>query len=447
MKAFSEMNLEPTIVEALRRINFINATDVQEQVIPLALQGKDLIVRAKTGTGKTAAFLVPIKQMGRQSRDPEALIIVPTRELALQISEFAKKLGTDSRSVAVVYGGASINVQIDALRRNPGIVIGTPGRIIDLMERGALRVEKIRFLVLDEGDTMLDIGFIDDLEFILSRTPGNKQTMLFSATMPDKIVQVAKRYMHDMTILKIGKPDELVVTQIKHLYAVAENREKFATLLAYIKQYNPKKAIIFAQTQYAASAIHDALEGQGYSSILLHGGLTQARREQSLRQFKGGARFMIATNVAARGIDIFGVSDIINFDIPDDPHIYVHRVGRSARMDASGRAFTITVPSERENVKDIEYIARIRMERIGLDPSPFRNIRVFGKRDRNRDFGNGRRDFGSRGRGRGGDRGGGHGQHNDRHEGHERHRGRQDRHDSSRVYYLNKESGSDSRAR
>ncbi len=439
MKAFSEMNLNPSIVEALKRINFINATDVQEQVIPIALQGKDIIVRAKTGTGKTASFLVPIRQLSRPSRFPEALIIVPTRELAVQISEVAKKLSIDGRGVAVAYGGASINVQIDALRRNPSLIIGTPGRIIDLIERRALDVEKIRFLVLDEADTMLDIGFIEDLEYILSKTPHDKQTMLFSATMPDKIVQVARRYMHDITTLKIGAPDELVVTKIRHLYAVTEGWQKFATMLAYIKQYNPKKAIIFAQTQYAASAIYEALTGQGYDAILMHGGLTQAKREQNLRRFKGGARFLIATNVAARGIDIAGISDIINFDIPDDPHVYVHRVGRSARMETSGRAFTITVPNDREYVKDIEYIAKITMERIGLDPTPFKHIRVFGK--------GGAREF--RERGGGGGRFGGRGGGSDRFGG-RRGGGRPERHreeqSGPRVYYSNR-GRSDSRAR
>ncbi len=410
LKPFSEMGLNPQLVEALKRINFINATDVQEQVIPVAMQGKDIVVRAKTGTGKTCAFLVPIKQMSRPSREPEALIIVPTRELALQILEMTNRLGYGNRNVAVVYGGASINMQIQSLKRNPSIVIGTPGRIIDLMERGELRIESIRFLVLDEADTMLDIGFIDDIEFILSKTPGSKQTLLFSATMPDKIIQVARRYMHDMQVIKVGTGDELVVTKIKHLYVVSEGRQKFGALLAYIKQYNPKKAIIFAQTQYAASAIHDALQQQGYEAILLHGGLTQARREHSLRQFKGGARFMIATNVAARGIDILGVSDVINFDLPEDPHIYVHRVGRSARMDADGRAFSITVPQEREIVKDIEYMAKIHLERISLNTAPYSNIQIFRRSGRGPDFRRGGQDQGRGhwGHGRQGDtRGGG----------------------------------------
>ncbi len=436
MKPFSEMGLNPSLVEALKRINFINATDVQEQVIPLALQGKDIVVRAKTGTGKTCAFLIPIKQMGATTRDPEALIIVPTRELAVQIRDMANKLRFDHHGVAVVYGGASINVQMDELRRNPNIVVGTPGRIIDLMERGALRVQNIRFLVLDEADTMLDIGFIDDIERILSDTPSTKQTLLFSATMPEKILSVARRHMHDMMFLKIGAEEELVVNKIKHLYAVVDQRQKFGALLAYVKQYNPKKAIIFAQTQYAASAIHDALREQGLDSILLHGGLTQARREASLRQFKGGAKFMIATNVAARGIDIQGVSDVINFDLPDDPHTYVHRVGRSARMNAEGRAFTITTQQESEAVKDIEYIARIKMERIGLNTAPFAHIRVFKGGGRRHDFHSGR-GGGHQGGGRGG------GWNRDDHRGH--HQGGGHGHRGGRPY--GERGSSDTRVR
>lgn len=382
MKYFSEMNLRHELVEALKRMNFIKATDVQEQVIPIALEGKDVIVRAKTGTGKTCAFLIPIMQHHSQGRGPEALIIVPTRELALQISEVANKLTWHRNEIAVVYGGASINLQIQNLRRNPRIIIGTPGRIIDLMERNELQLNGIRFLVLDEADTMLDMGFIEDIEFIMSKTPKTKQALLFSATMPDKIINVARRHMHEFSFLKIGNEEELVVSQIKHFYTVVENRMKFATLLAYIKDYNPRKAIIFVQTKYAANSIHEALKRQGVDAILMHGGLTQAKREHSLRTFKRGAQVLIATNIAARGLDIAGITDVINFDIPDDPHVYVHRVGRSARMEADGRAFTIVRADQKELVKDIEYMANITMEKINLDAGRFSHIRVFERHDR-----------------------------------------------------------------
>lgn len=413
MKSFSEMNLNHPLVEALKRMNFVNPTDVQEKVIPIAVGGKDLIVRAKTGTGKTCAFLIPIKQMSRPSRDLEALIIAPTRELALQITGVANKLRLHQEpEVVTVYGGASINNQISALRRNPRIVVGTPGRILDLIDRGALRIDRIRFLVLDEADTMFDMGFIEDIEKILEQTPREKQTLLFSATMPEKIVNVARRHMHDFSMLQIGDEDEVIVSKIRHIYAVVDNRLKFAALLAYIDSVTPKKAIIFAQTQYAADAIYEAMHKRELSVVLMHGGLSQAKREQALRQFKVNGRFLIATNVAARGIDIAGISDIINFDIPDDPHTYVHRVGRSARMNTDGRAFTIVGSDQRNIVRDIEYMTKIKMERIILDTHKYKDIQVFRRRNwhggegrRGTDRG-GRRDrgYGGRREGRGGGR-------------------------------------------
>jgi ATP-dependent RNA helicase DeaD len=380
MKAFSEMGLNPGVIDALKRMNFVNATDVQEQVVPIALKGRDMIVRAKTGTGKTGAFLISIYQMGQQGSGTESLIIAPTRELAIQIADVAGKLAPDrNRNIPVVYGGASINTQIQAIKRNPNMVIGTPGRVIDLIDRGVLKVGNIRFMVIDEADTMLDMGFIEDIEYILSKTPSTKQTLLFSATMPDKIIRVAENYMKNIFQLKVGDEDEIVVAKIKHFYAVSENRMKFATLLAYVKDYAPKKAIIFAQTQYAANALYEGMRKQKFDVVLMHGGLTQARRESELRRFRSGAQFLIATNVAARGIDIAGISDIINFDVPNDPHTYVHRVGRSARMDTDGRSFTIISSNQRDSVRDIEYIANIKMERINIDAGQFKDIIIFNR--------------------------------------------------------------------
>lgn len=410
MKQFSEMNLKPELVEALKRINFVTATDVQEKVIPIALSGEDVIVRAKTGTGKTCAFLIPIIQnASRHSTLPEVIIIAPTRELALQISDVATKLAARGREdVAIVYGGASINVQVQHLKRNPKFVIGTPGRIIDLIERKALRLEQIKFLVLDEADTMLDMGFLEDIEFIMSKTPNQKQTMLFSATIPQRIRDVAKSHMHNIKYLSIGAEEEIIVSKIKHYYSVSDGRLKFATLMAYIKKFSPKKAIIFVQTQHAANAIDRALREQKVHTVLMHGGLTQSKREQALKAFRGSAQLLIATNIAARGIDIVGVSDVINFDVPDDPNIYVHRVGRSARMDADGKAFSIVAPAQRNVVRDIEYVGKIQMQKIELDPRPYSGIRVFDNRNANFN----RERFGRRpnSEGRNG-HGGGHGRH------------------------------------
>jgi len=378
LKEFKELQLKPELVSALANIGFTTMTEVQEASIPVALSGKDMIVRAKTGTGKTGAFMVPILQTMQRERVTNALIIAPTRELALQITEMIEKVSRPlGYSIVTVYGGASINVQLSLLRRGANIVVGTPGRIIDLMERGALDLGHIRFLVLDEADTMLDMGFIEDVEYIISRSPFERQTMLFSATMPKGVVDVARHHMKDdfKTII-VGKEEELTVNTITHNYFFAKGKMKYAALLAYIKQYNPQKTIIFSRTKHDANVIHMILRKQGYNAMLMHGGLTQAKREKSLDSFRLGAQFMIATNVASRGLDIDNVTDIINFDAPEDPHVYVHRVGRSARMGRDGRAFTIVGYDEKGLIRAIEYDANVRMQQIELKVDDFMNLDV-----------------------------------------------------------------------
>jgi len=371
MKKFSELGLDNRIVELLNRNGFIEPTEVQEKAVPIALEGKDLIVRSKTGTGKTYAFMLPILDRAKRGEHVGALVLAPTRELALQIAAMTRKVDANGKGVTVVYGGASINVQIQELRRKPTIVIGTPGRVLDLIERGALDISRIQFMVLDEADMMLDMGFIDDIERILALTPAQKQTMVLSATIPDAIVSIARRHMRDPVKIVVGKEEELVVNTITHFYSIADYRGKFATLLAYIKKYNPSKAIVFARTKHMADILYDFMKSKGFDVILMHGGLTQAKRERSLGEFRRGARFMIATNVAARGLDISGISDIINFDVPDDPNLYVHRSGRSARMNADGRSFTIINESQRDLITQIKNLANIRIERLDLDTREF----------------------------------------------------------------------------
>ncbi|MDE1868896.1 MAG: DEAD/DEAH box helicase [Candidatus Micrarchaeota archaeon] len=362
----------------MAKIGFTAATEVQERAIPIVLQGKDIVTRAKTGTGKTAAFTVPIIQRGGFDHRVKALIIVPTRELALQVSVFAEKLGHMLNfRVTTVYGGASINVQIDHLRRGVDIVVGTPGRIIDLMERDELRLENLKYLVLDEADIMLDMGFIEDIEFILSKTPVNKQTMLFSATMPREILSIARRNMReDHATVTVGAEEDVTVNTITHNYFTANGRQKFAALLAYVNQYNPKKCIIFTSTKHASDLVHALLVNQGLNAILLHGGLTQAKRERSLAAFKKGAQFMIATNIASRGLDIADVTDVINFDAPDEPNVYIHRVGRSARMGKNGRAFTLFSSDQRGVMNSIKYRANIEMHEISLNLEPYKDIEI-----------------------------------------------------------------------
>jgi ATP-dependent RNA helicase DeaD len=372
------MQLKPELVNAILSVGFAAPTEVQDQAIPVVLTGKDVIVRAKTGTGKTAAFIVPIIQNMPRTSGISALVIVPTRELALQVATFADQLGRHMHiRTTTVYGGASMNVQISALQRGVNIVVGTPGRLIDLIERGALRLDTVRFVVLDEADRMLDMGFIEDVDYILSKTSQNRQMMLFSATMPRAINDIARHHMReDVVTISVGSEEEPIVETISHSYTFAKGRMKLATLLAYIDQMSPKKCIIFSRTKHESELIHELLMKKGYDATLLHGGLTQARREHSLHSFKAGAKFLIATNIASRGLDIADVTDIVNFDAPDTPENYIHRVGRSARMGKEGRAFTILGFDERGLLNAIQHDTNIKMQELHLNPEKYNDFEM-----------------------------------------------------------------------
>lgn len=394
MKEFGELNLKQELLEALRNMGFRNMTEVQEMAIPVLLQHKDLIVRSKTGSGKTGAFLVPIMQSIEPKGYPQAIVIVPTRELAVQVSTVAHKLSHRSGiGVTVVYGGASINVQMQNLRRGPDIVVGTPGRILDLMDRGALRLNRLKYVVLDEADLMLDMGFIEDVEEILSFTPKERQTVLLSATMPREITEIARRHMKsDAVKLTIGEEEELTVETITHSYFIGSGRVKFAALMAYIGKFDPKKCIIFTSTQRESEYVHRFLAQNGIDAIVMHGGMTQAMRERSLHAFKNQARFLISTNLASRGLDIPDITDIINFDAPDDPRVYVHRVGRSARMGKNGRAFTIFGYDQESLMQATQRAANVKMSHMDLDTAKYKDMRL-------PEMSRGRRSFGGFNRG------------------------------------------------
>ncbi len=385
---FEEIGLNDEIVKSLTMMNIFEPTDVQLESIPKIFAGKDAIIRAKTGTGKTLAILLPLIQKLKENRgrgEPRLLILAPTRELALQISGVAMKLINRNR-VITVYGGSSINIQIGALRSGVDIVIGTPGRTIDLIERKALVLNSIEYFIIDEADMMWDMGFIEDVEYILDATPTNKQIIILSATIPKEIIDLSKKRMINPEIISVGKNEEITVESIKHVYSIAAGVQKFHMLLAYIEKYNPDKAIIFMQTKRESDILHNFLVKQGLDAILMHGGLTQAKRIKALGKFRHSSRFLIATNVASRGLDIADISDIINFDIPDTSNIYVHRVGRTARMGKDGRAFSVITRSQIGIIRDIEYEANIRMERISLDIRAYEHIPVNFRLDRHRNI-------------------------------------------------------------
>jgi ATP-dependent RNA helicase DeaD len=393
---FDSMNIREDVINALHEMGFSEPTEVQKRTIPLALEGKDIIVKSKTGSGKTAAFLIPMINNLEKLEKPSAMIVVPTRELALQVTGVAKSIGKNLRiKTLTVYGGASINYQIKAIREGVNIIVGTPGRIIDLIKRGELPTDSIRFLVLDEFDIMLDMGFIDDVKYILSRLPQKKQTMFFSATIPEEIRDITSKYTNNAVSINIDS-GEVTVNTIEHFYAIANGRDKFLVLLAYIDSKKPRKSIVFCRTQINAERIHSMLRKAGIPAVLMHGGLSQNKREHSLSLFKTGIEMLIATNVASRGLDIDNVSDIINFDAEEDPKAYVHRVGRTARMGKSGRAFTIFTYGERYLVYDIENYAKIKMNLLEFDLSTYKEKvhELIGTQDNYEETAMRRRNFG-----------------------------------------------------
>ncbi|BAB60468.1 ATP-dependent RNA helicase [Thermoplasma volcanium GSS1] len=367
MKGFEEFNLRNELIESIRGTGYSEPTEVQSMAIPIALAGSDLVVRSKTGSGKTAAYLIPIINNTAKEKGIRALILLPTRELAVQVAKVSEALGKRSgiRTV-VVYGGVSINKQIELILRGANIIVGTPGRTLDLIDRGILNFDKVSYFVLDEADEMLDMGFIEDIKKIINVLPVERQSFLFSATIPSEIIELAKGFMHNEEILFLSK-DEVTVNGIDHNYAVSRRERKLRTLFSYIDKYKPEKSIIFSRTKAGANMIYEALINHGQDAVIMHGDLTQAQREKALYRFKNFGRFLVATNVAARGLDIGGISDIINYDVPDDPRVYVHRVGRTARMGAAGRAFTIVEDREIGSIDMIRHEARVKMKEIHLE--------------------------------------------------------------------------------
>ncbi|MEO4054918.1 DEAD/DEAH box helicase [Solibacillus sp. CAU 1738] len=363
MTNFSELNISESTLRSVKRMGFEEATPIQEGTIKFAMDGRDVLGQAQTGTGKTAAFGIPlIEKIDPKNPNIQALVIAPTRELAIQVSEELYKIGYDKRvKLLSVYGGQEIGRQIRALKNKPQIIVGTPGRIIDHINRRTLKLEDVQTLVLDEADEMLNMGFIDDINSILENVPADRQTLLFSATMPPAIRKIAETFMNDPEIVKI-KAKELTMENIEQFFVKAQEREKFDVLSRIINVQKPELAIIFGRTKRRVDELSQALSLRGFNAEGIHGDLSQAKRISVLRQFKEGKiDILIATDVAARGLDISGVTHVYNFDIPQDPESYVHRIGRTGRAGKSGLAVTFVTPREMGYLRIVEETTKKRM--------------------------------------------------------------------------------------
>lgn len=350
---FTEMSIKPHLLEGLRRQNIETPTVVQAETIPHLLANEDLIVRSKTGSGKTIAFLLPILQ-NIQPRGLQALVLAPTRELALQIEKEIRKLDNRVHSLTI-YGGVSINPQIEKLERGVQIAVGTPGRILDHLERQTIDFSQIKWVVLDEGDRMLDMGFIEDVERILSQTPKSRQTMLFSATMPAEITMLAEKHLKRDARKVILEQDEITVKNIRQVCYGMDQREKLNTLLKILRKDDVHKTLIFCNTKSWTESLGRILHKRGFRVESLHSGLSQMRRNRVIQAFKED-RFtiLVATDVAARGLHIDDISHVINYDLPKNPKDYIHRIGRTGRAGEAGDAISFCTQKDEPLLKNIE---------------------------------------------------------------------------------------------
>ncbi|BCA86559.1 DEAD-box ATP-dependent RNA helicase CshA [Enterococcus saigonensis] len=360
---FNELNLSPELLQSVERAGFEEATPIQEATIPLALAGRDVIGQAQTGTGKTAAFGLPmLEKIDTNNHTLQGLVIAPTRELAIQTQEELYRLGRDKKiRVQAVYGGADIGRQIRGLKDRPHIVVGTPGRMLDHINRHTLKLGTVRTLVLDEADEMLNMGFLEDIEKIISQVPEERQTLLFSATMPPAIKSIGVKFMKNPEHVQI-KAKEMTADLIDQYYVRAKDFEKFDVMTRLLDVQTPELAIVFGRTKRRVDELARGLETRGYRAEGIHGDLSQQKRMSVLRAFKSGQLdILVATDVAARGLDISGVTHVYNYDIPQDPESYVHRIGRTGRAGKGGMSVTFVTPNEMSYLHVIENLTKKRM--------------------------------------------------------------------------------------
>ena len=367
MNPFESMGLGPELVKAVADLGFLNPTPIQAETIPAVLNtGDDLIALAQTGTGKTAAFGLPIQErLDMLANHVQALILSPTRELCLQIHKdldsYSKYL-PDLKQTAI-YGGSDVPKQIKALKNNPHIVVGTPGRVLDLIRRKALKINRINWLVLDEADEMLNMGFKEELDNILSTTPENKRTLLFSATMPDAVLKIARKYMHNPKEIAAGRKN-VGAENVRHLFYMVHARDRYEALKR-IADMNPSiYGIVFCRTRQETKDVADKLKSDGYNADALHGDLSQAQREYVMKGFRNKhLQMLVATDVAARGLDVNDLTHVINYNLPDELEIYIHRSGRTGRAGKSGISITIIHTREINKIRNLERITGKKFEK------------------------------------------------------------------------------------
>ncbi|WP_456383239.1 DEAD/DEAH box helicase [Persephonella sp.] len=368
--SFRDLPISEKTLRSIEKMGFKHPTEIQEKAIPVVMEGKDLIAQAQTGTGKTAAFGIPIvEKVNTRKRKIQAVVLVPTRELAIQVTKEIKDIGREKRLYALaIYGGKSIKGQIDFLKKGKDVVVvGTPGRVRDLIERGVLDLSGVEIFVLDEADRMLDMGFVEDIEFIFSKTPEDKQTLMFSATMPPAIKRLAEKFLKpDYQVIKI-KPEEVTVDRIKQIVYRVDPDKQFEKLTESLKEHEGTKTIIFTETKKGADELAGKLRREGFNADAIHGDFSQAKREKVLRSFRRNQlQILVATDVAARGLDIKGVDLVMNYSLPKDVESYIHRIGRTGRAGKEGTAISIMNTYEDSQLKNIQRKTKAEIEFINL---------------------------------------------------------------------------------
>ena len=361
---FEEMELNGKILKAVRDMGFEEPSPIQARAIPLQREGKDIIGQAQTGTGKTAAFGIPLlEKVDPKSKKLQAIALCPTRELAIQVAEEIRRLAKYMHGVKVlpVYGGQEIVKQIRSLKDGVQIIIGTPGRVMDHMRRKTIKVSNIHTVILDEADEMLNMGFLEDMETILSQLPEERQTVMFSATMPQEIMEIARRFQKDPEIVKVVKK-ELTVPKVTQYYYDVKPKNKVEVLCRLLDMYSPKLSVVFCNTKKQVDELVEALQGRGYFAEGLHGDLKQSQRDKVMNGFRSGrTEILVATDVAARGIDVDDVEAVFNYDIPQDDEYYVHRIGRTGRAGKEGRAFSLVVGREVYKLREIQRYCKTKI--------------------------------------------------------------------------------------